>query len=133
MRNSLLRPLLILEFMVAVDTVYTLWSVVGGQDHLDLMFWPWKLGIGLGASTLAVLITGQLARNNGEFTRQARLFCSLLITLVLLAGVVTYYYHLNEPADQNSDSDDDAPARISRLERFGPVKPGLTKACPVKV
>jgi len=119
MRNSLLRPFLVLEFLIAIDAVFTVWSEVGGQYHLDLMFWPWKLGIGAGAATLVVLITGQLARNGGAFTRRARMQSSLLIVLVLLAGLVTYYYHLNEPADQNDDSDDDAPAQVTRSKSSG--------------
>ena len=35
-----------------------------------------------------------------------------LIAVVLVAGVVTYYYHLNEPTDQNDDSDEDTPAQM---------------------
>ena len=49
MRDSLLRPLLIFEFLVAIIAVFTLWSQVGGQYHLDLMFWPWKIGFGRGS------------------------------------------------------------------------------------
>ncbi len=115
MRNSLLRPFLILEFLVAIDAVYTFWSEVGGQVHLDLMFWPWKLGLGVGAAAVVVLITGQLARNEGRLTRRALMQCSLLIAIVLVAGVVTYYYHLNEPPDENDNSDEDTPARISHV------------------
>jgi hypothetical protein len=117
MRNSLLRPFLILEFLVAIDAVYTLWSEVGGQNHLDLMFWPWKLALGVGAAALIALITGQLARNDGRLTRRALMFSCLLIAVVLMAGVVTYYYHLNEPTQQDDDdSDEDAPAQISHLQ-----------------
>ncbi len=113
MRNSLLRPFLVLEFLIAIDAVFTMWSEVGGQYDLDLMFWPWKLGLGLGASTLIVLITAQMARNGGTFTRRARVQASLLVLLALLAGVVTFYYHINEPADQNDDSD--APAQMTHI------------------
>ncbi len=118
MRNSLLRPFLVLEFLIAIDAVFTLWSETGGQYDLDLMFWPWKFGLGLGASTLIVLITAQMARNGGAFTRRARVQASLLVLIVLLAGVVTYYYHINEPADQNDDSGD-APAQMTHVERNG--------------
>jgi len=38
---------LILEFLIAIEMVFTFWSQVGGQYHLDLMFWPWKFGISL--------------------------------------------------------------------------------------
>ncbi len=115
MRNSLLRPFLVLEFLIAIEAVFTTWSEVGGQYHLELMHWAWKLGIGAGAATLIVLITAQLARNGGAFTRRARMQASALIVLALLAGLVTYYYHINEPADQNDDSADDAPAQVTSL------------------
>jgi hypothetical protein len=119
MRNSLLRPFLILEFLVATDAVYTLWSEVGGQYHLDLMFWPWKLVLGVGAAALIVLITSQVARNNGEWTRRALMLASLLIAVILVAGMVTYYYHVNEPQDQNDDSDEDKPAQMTRTSPAG--------------
>jgi hypothetical protein len=121
MRSSLLRPLLIFEFLVAVNTVFTVWSQVGGQYHLDLMFWPWKLGLGIGAAALIVLITAQLARNGGAFTRRVLLLCLLLLAVALTAGTVTYYYHLYEPADQTLDEDeDDEPTTLSSL----PTRPG---------
>ena len=107
MPKHLLRPLLIVEFLIALESVYTVWSEVGGQYHLDLMFWPWKLGIALVAATLVVGITANLARHEGSVTRRALLLFSLLIATGIAAGVVTYYYHLNEPTDD--DDQDDSP------------------------
>jgi len=114
MHNRLLRPLLIVEFLIAIEAIFTVWSEVGGQYHLDLMFWPWKLGIGAASAGLIVAVTANLARNEGQITRRALWFCSLLIAVAITAGVVTYYYHVNEPVDQEEDQDD-APAKISRL------------------
>jgi hypothetical protein len=114
MENRFLRPLLIVEFLIALEAIFTVWSEVGGQYHLDLMFWPWKLGIGVASAWLVVAITASLARNEGRITRRAVLLCSLLILIFVTAGMVTYYYHLHEPADQDED-DDDVPAKISRL------------------
>jgi hypothetical protein len=114
MDNRLLRPLLIVEFLIAIEAIFTVWSEVGGQYHLDLMFWPWKLGIGVASAGLVVAITANLARNEGKITRRGLWFCSLLIAVVVTAGVVTYYYHLNEPAQQDDDQDDE-PAKISLI------------------
>jgi uncharacterized PurR-regulated membrane protein YhhQ (DUF165 family) len=114
MDSRLLRPLLIVEFLIAVQAIYTIWSEVGGQYHLDLMFWPWKLGIGLTSAALIVAITANLVRNEGRITGRALMFCSFLIAIFIVAGVVTYYYHLNEPADQDEDQDDE-PSKISLL------------------
>jgi hypothetical protein len=114
MDNRLLRPLLIVEFLIAIESIFTVWSEVGGQYHLDLMFWPWKLGIGVASAGLVVAITANLARNEGRITRRTLWYCSMLIAVLITAGVVTYYYHLHEPVDQDDDQDDE-PARISRL------------------
>jgi hypothetical protein len=110
MRNSLLRPLLVVEFLLAIQVVFTFWSQVGGQYHLDLMYWPWKFGFGVGAAALIVGITAALARNGGEIKGRVLLFASLLLTLMLAAGAVTYCYHLNEPP---SDDDEDAPPSVT--------------------
>lgn len=114
MPNRLLRPLLIVEFLIALEAIFTVWSEVGGQYHLDLMFWPWKLGIGVASAGLIVAITANLVHHDGQMTRRAALFSSCLLVIFVVAGVVTYYYHVNEPADQDDDQED-APARISRI------------------
>ena len=111
MRHPLLRPLLILEFLIAIDAIFTLWSQVGGQYHLDLMFWPWKLGLSVGAAGLIVAITAGVARDDGAVTRQSVLLVSLLLGVVALAWVVTYYHHLHEP--DNDEGQQDEPADIS--------------------
>jgi len=114
MRNRLLRPLLIIEFLIAIQTIFTFWSEVGGQYHLDLMFWPWKFGLSITAALLIVTITGNLVQNNGTITRYALTLCSFLIVVVVVAGLVTWFYHLNEPPDQDQQSDDE-PARVSLM------------------
>ena len=58
MPSKLLRPLLIVEFLIAIQAVFAVWSQAGGQYHLDLMFWMWKFGISL---AMAGMITGLAA------------------------------------------------------------------------
>ncbi len=116
MRNRLLRPFLIVEFLIAIQAIFTFWSEVGGQYHLDLMFWPWKFGLSIAAASLIVAITANLVQNNGAITRCALTLCSFLIVVVVVAGMVTYYYHLNEPPDQDDQADDE-PAQVSLMER----------------
>lgn len=112
MRQRLLRPFLIFEFLVALQVVFTFWSQVGGQYHLDLMFWPWKFGLSIAAAALIVAITANLIHNNGAVTRLALTLCSFLIVVVVVAGMVTYYYHLSEPPEDDNQSDDE-PAKVS--------------------
>lgn len=109
---SFLRPLLIVEFLIAIETIFTFWSQVGGQYHLDLMFWPWKFGISVAAALLITMITAALVRSGGSMSRRIWILGSLLIVVVTIAGCVTYYYHLNEPADED-DSGDQQPTVTS--------------------
>lgn len=121
MHNRLLRPLLIVEFLIAIQVFFTLWSQVGGQYHLDIMFWPWKLGISIAAALLITAITASIIRHDGEITRRALMFGSLLLVTLGIAGIVTYYYHLNEPTDQQQDDDEDEPAKISAIVQPEPL------------
>jgi len=107
-----LRPLLVFEFLIAMQVVFTCWSQIGGQYHLDLMFWPWKLGLSSMASLLITGITGNLVRANGAVSKKAWFFGSLLLVTVVVAGLVTYYYHLNESGDE--DNSDEQPITITR-------------------
>ena len=105
MRHPLLRPILVIEFLVALQASFTLWSHVGGQYHLTLVFWPWKLGIGLGAATLVVAMTAALVQNDGEIGRRVLSLASMLVVVMLAAGALSYYAHLNEPADDDQDDE----------------------------
>jgi hypothetical protein len=126
MPNRLLRPLLLVEFLIALQVVFTVWSQVGGQYHLELMFWPWKLGVAVASAALIVAITANLVRSDGQITRRTLLFCSCLIVVLVLAGAVTWYYHVNEPADQEDEQDE--PSRISRI-----VLPGASLPNPARI
>lgn len=108
MRPRLLRPFLILEFLIAIQTIFTFWSQVGGQYHLDAMYWPWKFGLSLAAAGLIVAVTGNLIQNHGAITRLALTLCSFLIVVIVVAGIVTYYYHLSEPPPEDQDDDETA-------------------------
>lgn len=114
MPKRYLRPLLIVEFLIALQAFYALWAQVGGQYHLDLMFWPWKLGIGLAGAGLITAITASILQNDGEITRRALMLGSLLLVTLGTAGIVTYYYHLNEPTDPQ-DEEDEQPAKVSNI------------------
>lgn len=106
MRNRLVRPFLVVVFLVALETTLTFWSQVGGQYHLDLMFWGWKFGLSVAAASLTTAIAGELARGAGAVRRRAYFYFSSLLAVAAMAGVVTYYYHLHEPDDQQDQGDE---------------------------
>ena len=112
MPSRFLRPLLVVEFLIAILAWLTLWSQVGGQYHLDLMFWPWKLGLTIAAAAVVCAFTADLVRNEGSVSRRAVLYVALLVILTITAGVVTYYYHVNEPADDQQDASQPTAAKL---------------------
>jgi hypothetical protein len=120
MPKHLLRPLLIIEYLLAVQVVFTLWSEVGGQYHLDLMFWPWKLGLVLVAAALVVAITACAFRSETSLPRLIWVYAVLLLATFAVAGVVTYYYHVNEPADDEQDTQQNQPALHQTRQEFWP-------------
>ncbi|MDP9170521.1 MAG: hypothetical protein M3N54_07890, partial [Acidobacteriota bacterium] len=110
--NRLFRLLLVFEFLLALQVVFTFWSQVGGQYHLDLMYWPWKFGLSLLTAGLITALTAQLIGPAGINRGRVTLLGALLLGTIVLAGIVTYYYHVNEPGDDQQD-DTEQPARVS--------------------
>jgi len=105
MFQRLLHILYAIEFLIALIAVFTVWSQVGGQGHLDYMAWYWKAAIGIPAAFSAVKLTILLASDHPQRKRRILAWTALLIFLALSAGGLTYYYHLNEPLDEdNQDS-----------------------------
>ena len=104
MSARLIRPLLALEFLIAIEVWLTFWSEVGGQYDLDLMFWPWKFVLILAAAGLTVGLTAELVRvTPRRFSRRAGVYIAGLMLVMLTASAVTYYTWLNEPADDQTD------------------------------
>jgi len=113
--NRLIRPLLALEFLVAIEVWLTFWSEVGGQYDLDLMFWAWKFGLILAAAGLTVGLTVELLRAAPRhFSRRVARYVAALILVMIAAGAVTYYTWLNEPQDDGTD--DPAAVQTTQLD-----------------
>jgi hypothetical protein len=115
MGQTLLRLLLAIEYLLALVAVYTLWSQVGGQYHLDLMAWYWKLT--LGPALAWVVVRATQAALDAERAWNTRTVAWLITALALIAlmATVTYYYHLYEPTE-----DDELDTRSSLSDGLQP-------------
>src|SRR5215470_14362492 len=60
----ILRLAYITLFLIALFTVFTLWSQVGGQGHLDLV--PWFLKLVLGVSAAFAIVRAASAARAAE-------------------------------------------------------------------
>ena len=105
MSTAWLRFAYMCEFLLAVLAVFTLWSQIGGQGHLDIMPWYWKLALGGGASLALVRLTGALMNHERVISRPV-LWWSIVVALLALGmAAVTVWYHLHEAID---DTDEDS-------------------------
>ena len=112
----MIRTLLALEFLVAIEVWLTFWSEVAGQYDLDLMFWAWKFGLILAAAALTVGLTAELlSAAPRRFSRRGGIYVAGLLLVMLAAGAVTYYTWLNEPQDDDGGDD---PAAVHTTELY---------------
>jgi hypothetical protein len=95
-----------IEFLIALIATYTVWSQVGGQYHLDLMAWYWKLCLGAGIAFAAVRATAAAVKGERAWNARTLRWISVVLALALVCGLVTYYYHLNEPPPDDDDQED---------------------------
>jgi hypothetical protein len=118
MEARLLRALYVFEFLLALMAVYSVWSHIGG-NHFDLMAWWWKVALGFGAAYATVRATAAALTSERAWGRRTLRWLTVLLALTVAAGLVTYYYHLYEPSDQEEEPGTNATARWNL-----PVRPG---------
>src|SRR4051794_36627170 len=103
MDPKLLRVVYIAEFLLALIAVFTAWSQIGGQPHLDLMAWYLKLPLGTLMAYAVVRATAAAASEDRTWNSRTLRWTGILALLAFLAGLVTYYTHLYEPEDEDTD------------------------------
>jgi hypothetical protein len=108
----LLRLAYATQFLIALIAIFFLWSEIGGQGHLDLMPWYWKVLLGGGAA-LAVVKATQAAVNQPSAWRGPALrWLGLLLALLIACGAASYYYHMCCESDEDSDQDAGSVSRV---------------------
>ena len=111
--NRLMRAVYAIEFFIVLAGSFQLWSQAGGQYHLDLMPWWWKFGFPVALSFSVVRLSAAQTR------KRTLLWLGAILLVALAAGLVTYYYHLNEPVDNGDDAD---PTLTATLTWRAPVE-----------
>jgi hypothetical protein len=98
-----LRLVYVVEFLIAIMAVLSLWSQIGGQGHLDLMPWYLKLGLTGAMALVTVMGTSAAVSHPDPWNAKAIAFVILGLLVACAMAAASYYYHIHE----NDDEDDD--------------------------
>jgi glucan phosphoethanolaminetransferase (alkaline phosphatase superfamily) len=101
---KLLRLAYAFEFLVALFTIFTAWSEIGGQATLDLMSWGWKFGFSVLLATCIVAYTASIVSADSLWTIQSGRWLTAVVVLILAMGVVTYFYGLQVDAGESDET-----------------------------
>lgn len=113
-----LRLAYIFEFWIVMMAIFTIWSQVGGQGHLDLLPWYTKLACAVGFAWCTVRMTVASVENQRAWNPATlRWFLAVLAISVLMTGI-TYWYHLHEVPDEQ-DTDENTATSVRAIQPEG--------------
>ena len=104
------------EFWIALLVIFTVWSQVGGQGHLDLIAWYIKLCCSLALAYASVKMTSAMVENARVWNRITVRWFLAVVAIVMLAVGITYWYHLHEISDE-PDTDQNTAATLDWIDR----------------
>ena len=118
-----------LEFLLAMMAIFTVWSEVGGQGHMDLLPWYIKLGCSLSLAWCSVRFTAAIVEHEKAWNQHTAVWFIGMILVAIAMGGITYYYHLHEVPDE-PDNEDNTSTSIIVPEWRGKI--AGTRLLPLK-
>ena len=110
------------QFLIALIAIFFAWSEIGGQGHLDLMPWYLKLGLGAGAAYGIVKATMAAVSHEAGWNSGTLKWVGITLALLLLSGLITYYYHVYGEADDTGGDDNSISMLIDVGQALSPVQ-----------
>jgi hypothetical protein len=107
------------QFLIAVIAVFTLWSEIGGQSHLDLMPWYLKLGLGAGAALAIVNATKAAVEGPRGWNGGSLKWFGIVLALLIGCGLASYYFHVYGESDEEQQ-DETITSQAQGRSTFGP-------------
>jgi len=101
-------------FLIALMAIFIVWSQVGGQNHVDLLPWSIKLGLGFAAAYGTVRATAASVAGDRAWNGLTVRWLGFTLAILAACAYATYYAHMNL---EEGDADDQQPeTTISQLE-----------------
>jgi hypothetical protein len=108
MEARFLRIAYAIQFVITLAATFEVWAQVGGQGHLDLIPWYSKLLLACSLSLATVKATAVAVSRDKFWNRWTSAWLAISLALIVAMGLLTYYEHLHEPADEG----DETPSQI---------------------
>jgi hypothetical protein len=125
MNTQWVRIAYVCVFLLAVLTVFSAWSQIGGQGHLDLIAWYWKLTLGCGFSASVVGLADAISSDSKAVSRRSAIWMVVVLLFAGAIGAVTYHSHLNEAVEEPTpESEEETTAGWLRPDQPLSVKTG---------
>jgi len=109
------------QFLVALVAVFVLWSIVGGQSHLDLMPWYLKVVLGGGAAFAAVKATAASVDGPTPWNGRTLRWLGVLLVLLIGCGLSSYWVHVYAESDEDDQDEDSDQSVISMVVQPPPL------------
>jgi len=118
-KMAILRLAYIGIFLIALIAVFTLWSQVGGQGHLDLVPWSLKLALGVGAAFSIARAAAAAVHGEHGWNAQTVKWTGLALAALFLCGMASFYAHnnLEDSGDEPDESDSTVSSTYQRHPR----------------
>jgi len=107
------------QFLLALITIFLVWSQVGGQSHLDLMPWYLKLGLGAGVAFATVKATAAAVSHDHAWNGSTLRWFGITLALLIGCGLATYYYHVYGETDEDEQQDSQTSSLSRRIAPSG--------------
>jgi hypothetical protein len=117
-----LRLAYVALFLIALIAVFAGWSQVAGQDHLDLLPWHIKLGLGVGLAFAAT--KAAIASTAGKQPWNGSVLKWFGVVLLLLVGcaLASWYAHVYLEEQDVEPSEESTTAAILHVGQAGSLR-----------
>jgi hypothetical protein len=94
------RFALVVEYLIALQVVLSVWTEIGGPGHMDLVPWYLKSVCAALQAYYLVRLTSAAVRGESFWNRNSRIWFAGILILGVIMGGITYYYHLHESREE---------------------------------
>ncbi|MEB2359943.1 MAG: hypothetical protein HUU41_14290 [Bryobacteraceae bacterium] len=95
-----IRIAYVLVFLVSFGTGLIGWYLIGGPGHFEIMGWHVKLVLGVSFAAAVTKLARACTLEDRAWNRLSLRWLGYVITLAVLMAAATYYYHLQEPIEE---------------------------------